>query len=149
MIRVVLHRVRRAVALGFQRLFEQTKKRKKKMEIIRFNREKSALVLIDHQVGTMQLIKNIPSDSSLRNAVLLAKAAKTLDMPIVMTASMEDHPQGPLAAELKQVAPEAYDARVKRLGIVNAWADQNFKAAVEATGRKQLVMAGVTTDRRR
>jgi nicotinamidase-related amidase len=115
-------------------------------EIKRFTRENSALVLIDHQVGTMQLVKNIPSDSSLRNAVLLAKAAKTLDMPIVLTASMEDHPQGPLAAELKQVVPDAYEARIKRSGIVNAWADPNFKAAVEATGRKQLVMAGVTTD---
>jgi nicotinamidase-related amidase len=115
-------------------------------EIKRFTSEATALVLIDHQIGTLQLVKNIPSDSSLRNAVLLAKAAKTLGLPIVLTASMEDHPQGPLAAELKQVVPEAYEARVKRLGIVNAWADPNFKAAVEATGRKQLVMAGVTTD---
>jgi nicotinamidase-related amidase len=111
-----------------------------------FNRETSALVLIDHQIGTMQLVKNIASDASLRNAVLLAKAAKTLGMPIVMTASMEDHLQGPLAPALELVAPEAYKARVKRLGIVNAWADSNFKAAVAATGRKQLVMAGVTTD---
>jgi nicotinamidase-related amidase len=112
----------------------------------RFNRENSALVLIDHQVGTMSLVKNIASDASLRNAVLLAKAAKTLGMPIVMTASMEDHPQGPLAPALQLVAPEAYKTHVKRLGIVNAWADPNFKAAVVATGRKQLVMAGVTTD---
>jgi len=112
----------------------------------RFKRETSALVLIDHQIGTMQLVKNIASDASLRNAVLLAKAAKTLGMPIVMTASMEDHLQGPLSPALQLVAPEAYAARVKRLGIVNAWDDPNFKAAVAATGRKQLVMAGVTTD---
>ena len=111
-----------------------------------FHRETAALVLIDHQIGTMQLVKNIASDAALRNAVLLAKAAKTLGMPIVMTASMEGHIQGPLAPALQQVAPEAYQARVKRLGIVNAWADPNFKAAVAATGRNQLVMAGVTTD---
>jgi nicotinamidase-related amidase len=111
-----------------------------------FNPETTALVLIDYQLGTMQLVKNIASDAALRNAVLLAKAAKTLGMPIVMTASMEDHMQGPLALALQQVAPEAYEARVKRQGIVNAWADANFKAAVEATGRRQLVMAGVTTD---
>jgi|SRR5664279_5018951 len=111
-----------------------------------FKRESAALILIDHQIGTMQLVKNIASDAALRNAVLLAKAAQTLRMPIVMTASMEDHIQGPLAPSLQQVAPEAYQARVKRLGIVNAWADPNFKAAVAATGRKQLVMAGVTTD---
>ena len=111
-----------------------------------FTRDTSALVLIDHQIGTLQLIKNIASDAALRNAVVLAKAAKTLGMPIVMTASMEDHVQGPLAPALKLVAPEAYEVHVKRLGIVNAWADPNFKAAVVATGRKQLVMAGVTTD---
>jgi nicotinamidase-related amidase len=113
---------------------------------IRFKRETSALVLIDHQIGTMQLVKNIHADAALRNAVILAKAAKTLGMPIVMTASMEDHLQGPLAPALEVVAPEAYKARVKRLGIVNAWADPSFRAAVKATGRKQLVMAGVTTD---
>jgi nicotinamidase-related amidase len=111
-----------------------------------FDRATSALILIDHQIGTLQLVKNIASDAALRNAVLLAKAATTLGMPIVMTASMEDQVQGPLAPALRQVAPEAYDARVKRLGIVNAWADPNFKAAVEATGRRRLVMAGVTTD---
>jgi len=54
--------------------------------------------------------------------------------------------QGPLAPALQQVAPEAHKARVKRLGIVNAWDDPNFKAGVAATGRKQLIMAGVTTD---
>jgi nicotinamidase-related amidase len=86
------------------------------------------------------------SDAALRNAVLLAKAAKTLGMPIVMMASMEDHVQGPLAPALQQVARDAYAARIKRLGIVNAWADPDFKAAVVATGRRQLVMAGVTTD---
>jgi nicotinamidase-related amidase len=91
-------------------------------------------------------VRNIASDSSLRNAVLLAKAAMTLTMPIVMTASMEDHLQGPLAPALKMVAPEAYKVHVKRLGIVNAWADSNFKLAVAATGRKDLIMAGVTTD---
>src|SRR5277367_3883902 len=107
---------------------------------------RSFLVLIDHQIGTMQLVKNIASDASLRNAVLLAKAAKTLGMPIVMTGSMEDHLQGPLAPALQQVAPEAFAAHVKRLGIVNAWPDPNFKVAVAATSRKQLVMAGVTTD---
>ena len=92
-----------------------------------FTRDTAALVLIDHQIGTMQLVKNIASDLSLRNAVLLAKAAKTLGMPIVITASMEDHLQGPLAPALQQVAPEACAARVKRMGIVDAWADPNFK----------------------
>jgi nicotinamidase-related amidase len=57
-----------------------------------FTRDTSALVLIDHQIGTLQLIKNIASDAALRNAVVLAKAAKTVGMRIVMTASMEERP---------------------------------------------------------
>ena len=42
--------------------------------------------------------------------------------------------------------PDEYTRRVKRAGTVNAWDDPNFVAAVEDTGRKNLVMAGVTTD---
>lgn len=106
----------------------------------------TALVLIDYQVGTLQLIRTVASDQSLRNAVMLAKAAKALDMPVVLTSSQEDHIQGPLAPALQHVLPEAYESRVKRAGIVNAWADPHFKAAVEATGRKNLIMGGVTTD---
>ena len=111
-----------------------------------FKPETSALVLIDHQVGTTQLIKNIMPDTAIRNAVLLGKAALAYKMPIVMTSSQEDHQQGPLHPALQQAMPEAYKARVKRVGIVNAWTDPNFVKAIEKTGRRQLIMAAVTTD---
>jgi nicotinamidase-related amidase len=111
-----------------------------------FTPENSALVLVDYQVGTLQLIRSNSSDQSLRNAVMLAKAAKAYGMPIVLTTSQEDHIQGPLAPALQHISPEAYKNRVKRAGIVNAWADPTFSAAVEATGRKKLIMGGVTTD---
>jgi nicotinamidase-related amidase len=54
--------------------------------------------------------------------------------------------QGPLLPELADIVPDAFAARIKRTGIVNAWDDKNFFTAVEKTGRKNLVMAGVTTD---
>jgi len=108
--------------------------------------ENSALVLIDHQVGTLTFVHNMSSEVSLRNAVMLAKAAKAYGMPVVLTTSQEDHVQGPTAPALQQALPEAYKNRVKRIGIVNAWADPNFSAAVRATGRKKLIMAAVTTD---
>src|SRR6202047_3861996 len=111
-----------------------------------FTPENSALVLVDYQVGTLQLIRNNSSDQSLRNAVMLAKAAKAYGMPIVLTTSQEDHIQGAPAPALQHISPEAYKNRVKRVGIVNAWSDPNFSAAVEATGRKKLIMGGVTTD---
>lgn len=111
-----------------------------------FRPETSALVLIDHQVGTMQLIKTLDTDIVRRNTIALAKAAKILDLPVVLTSSQEDRIQQPLMRELAELLPEAYAKRVKRAGIVNAWDDPNFVKAIEATGRKQLIMGGVTTD---
>ena len=111
-----------------------------------FTPENCALVLIDHQVGTLQFVHTMSSETSLKNAITLAKAAKAYGMPIVMTTSQEDHAQGPTAPALQEALPDAYRNRVKRTGIVNAWADPNFSAAVRATGRKKLIMAAVTTD---
>lgn len=106
----------------------------------------TALVLIDHQVGTMQLIKNIDVAHVKRMTLALAKVAKIFGMPVVLTSSMENAPQGPLMPELQGILPDEYKNRVQRAGIVNAWNDPAFKKAVEATGRKNLIMAGVTTD---
>lgn len=111
-----------------------------------FTSQNTALLLIDHQVGTMQLIKNIPMEDAKRNAVALAKMAQIFDMPVVMTSSQEDRVQGPLIPELEALHPKAFANRIKRPGVVNAWAYAPFKDAVEATGRKNLIMAGVTTD---
>lgn len=111
-----------------------------------FTPENSALLLIDHQVGTMRLIKNIDVAQARRMTLALAKAANILDIPTVLTSSQEDRAQGPLMPELQEIMPGAFGKRVKREGVVNAWADADFKAAVEATGRKNLIMAGVTTD---
>ena len=111
-----------------------------------FSSTDSALLLIDHQIGTMKLIKNIPLDMVKRNTLALAKTAKILGVPVVLTSSQEQYVQGPLLPELERVLPEAFAARIRRAGIVNAWNDPNFKKAVEATGRRNLIMAGVTTD---
>ena len=111
-----------------------------------FTPENSAMLLIDHQIGTMQLIKNIDVEQAKRMSLALAKTASILGIPAVLTSSQEDRLQGPLLPELQEILPDAFKARVKRAGIVNAWTDPNFKAAVEATGRKNLIMAGVTTD---
>lgn len=110
-----------------------------------FQPEDTALVLIDHQIGTMQLIKNIPLDTVKRHTLALAQTAKILNLPVVLTSSEEENMQGVLLPELQEIVPEAFAARVKRAGIVNAWNDPNFKNAVAATGRKNLIMAGVTT----
>lgn len=106
----------------------------------------TSLLLIDHQVGTMKLIKNLPLERVKANTLALAKTAKVFNLPTVLTSSQETMFQGRLLPELEQLLPAEYAARVKRAGIVNAWDDPAFVAAVKATGRKNLIMAGVTTD---
>ncbi len=105
-----------------------------------------AVLLIDHQVGTMSWVKSIPLEELKRNALMLAKTAKVLELPVVLTSSMEDHAQGPLMEELATVLPDAFQSRIKRIGIVNAMDDPAFAAAVGATGRRTVIVAGVTND---
>lgn len=112
----------------------------------RFTGDNAALLLIDHQVGTMSWVHSIPFEEMKRNALMLAKTARILKMPVVLTSSMEEYAQGPLLPELETILPAEFAARIKRVGIVNAMDDENFAAAVKTTGRKKLVIAGVTND---
>ncbi|WP_253196693.1 hypothetical protein [Burkholderia cenocepacia] len=65
------------------------------MKVGRFTADNAALLLIDHQVGTMQLIKNIDQQLAANQSIALAKMAKILDLPVVITSSQEDRAQGP------------------------------------------------------
>lgn len=116
------------------------------MSFNRFTANDTAILLIDHQVGTMGWVKSISFDAMKRNAVMLAETARILNIPTVLTSSMEEYAQGPLLAELQKSLPTAFEQRIKRMGIVNAMDDANFAAAVKATGRKKLIVAGVTND---
>ena len=112
----------------------------------RFSAANAAMLLIDHQVGTLSWCRNIPQELIKNNTRALARAAKALEMPLVLTSSMEEHAQGPLLPDLEAIAPEEYARRVQRFGIVNCWDDPAYKAAVLATGRPNLIMAGLTND---
>lgn len=111
-----------------------------------FTPENAAMLLIDHQAGTMSWTHSHDLEAVKKNAVQLAKIATAVDMPLVLTSSMEDNIQGPLLPELEAAAPEAFADRVKRAGIVNAMHDENFANAVRATGRKKVIVAGITTE---
>ena len=112
----------------------------------RFTPSTSALVLIDHQFGTLQLVKTLDIERVKRHTLALARAASILKMPVVLTSSMEEYIQGPLLPEFAKLLPDAFANRIKRAGIVNAWDDASFRAAIAATGRRQLIMGGITTD---
>jgi nicotinamidase-related amidase len=116
------------------------------MSVTLFDAENTAVLLIDHQVGTMGWARSAPFDGMKARALALAKAAKALDLPLILTTSMEDHAQGPLLPEFAEIAPEEYANRIQRQGVVNALDDPAFAAAVRAAGKRNLVIAGVTND---
>ncbi|NOD86688.1 isochorismatase family protein [Ruegeria sp. HKCCD6119] len=108
--------------------------------------DNAAIVLIDHQVGTMNWAKSVDRDLIEANTRALARTAAALGMPLVLTSSMEDNMQGPLMPALEEIAPDAFAARIKRPGVVNCWDDSAFAAACRNTGRRYFIMAGITTD---
>ena len=111
-----------------------------------FTPDNAAMLLIDHQVGTMGWTHSHDLNLVKQNALKLARIAKAVGIPVVLTSSMEDHAQGPLLPELEQILPGAFAARIKRPGIVNAMHHEGFNQAVKATGRKKLIVAGITTE---
>ena len=115
---------------------------------LRFNIADTAVILIDHQVGTNTWASTTPLQLLQRNVIVLAKFAKGTGMPVVLTSSQETNinVQGPLMPELQEIQPEAFAARIQRKGVVNAWDDEDFANACRKTGKRNFVMAGVTTD---
>lgn len=111
-----------------------------------FDSQNAMILLIDHQVGTMGWVGSISFDEMKKHALMLAKTAKAIGMPVILTSSMEEHAQGPLLPELKEILPAEFENRILRSGIVNAMADPAFAQAVSATGRKKVIVAGVTND---
>lgn len=111
-----------------------------------FHIEDSVILLVDHQVGTIKLAASTPYDEIVRNTRALARTAVETGMPLVLSSSQEDHFQGPLLEDLQKIAPTAYEERVKRPGVVDAWLYEPFRKAVERTRRKKLIMAGLTND---
>jgi nicotinamidase-related amidase len=110
----------------------------------RFAANDAALVLIDHQSGIMQLVHDYSPAEFRNNVIGLAKLGKVFKLPTVLTTSLEDRPNGPLIPEVLSLFPGA--PLIRRHGPISAWDDPQFVAAIEKTGRKNLIMAGVTID---
>jgi nicotinamidase-related amidase len=108
-----------------------------------FDTSDVAILLLDHQAGLFQTVKDISITELRSNTVMLAKLATLLKIPVITTASEPGGPNGPLMPEIHQHAPHA--VYVPRKGEVNAWDNEDFVKAVRATGKKTLIMAGVWT----
>ncbi|NUA26593.1 isochorismate family cysteine hydrolase YcaC [Cupriavidus basilensis] len=110
----------------------------------RLDKSQAAVLLVDHQAGLLSLVRDIEPDKFKNNVLALADLAKYFNLPTILTTSFEDGPNGPLVQELKQTFPDA--PYIARPGQINAWDNEDFTKAVKATGRKQLIIAGVVTE---
>jgi len=111
----------------------------------RLDKDNAAVLLVDHQTGLISgLVRDYGVDEFKNNVLALARTAKFFNLPVILTTSFENGPNGPLMQELVDMFPDA--PVISRPGQINAWDNEDFVAAVEATGKKQLIIAGVVTD---
>lgn len=110
----------------------------------RLDKQSAAVLLVDHQTGLLSLVRDIEPDTFVNNVLALADLARYFELPTLLTTSFENGPNGPLLPELKERFPDA--PYIARPGQINAWDNEEFVAAVKATGRQQLIIAGVVTE---
>mgnify|MGYP001090157532 FL=1 len=110
----------------------------------RLDKDKAAVLLVDHQAGLSSLVRDFGPDSFRNNVLALADIAQYFKLPSILTTSFEDGPNGPLMPELFEKLPNA--PFIPRPGQINAWDNEDFVKAVKATGRKQLIIAGIVTE---
>lgn len=110
----------------------------------RLDKDQAAVLLVDHQTGLLSLVRDIDPDKFKNNVLALANLARYFKLPTILTTSFEDGPNGPLVPELKATFPDA--PFIPRPGQINAWDNEDFVKAIKATGKKQLIIAGVVTE---
>ncbi|QYO61999.1 isochorismate family cysteine hydrolase YcaC [Leptolyngbya sp. 7M] len=110
----------------------------------RLDKNNAAVLLVDHQTGLLSLVKDFGATDFKNNVLALASTAKFFNLPTILTTSFEQGPNGPMLPEIKQLFPDA--PYIARPGQINAWDNQDFVKVVEATGKKQLIIAGIVTD---
>jgi nicotinamidase-related amidase len=105
--------------------------------------ENAALVLVDHQVGLMTGVRDYSTGELKHNVVALARAARVLKLPIVATTTARDSMWGPTFPELVEALA---GIEIIDRSSVNAFDDARVAKAIEATGRKKLIFAGISLE---
>src|ERR1700761_3184474 len=105
--------------------------------------ENAALILVDHQVGLMTGVRDYSTGELKHNVVALAKAARALKLPIVATTTARDSMWGPTFPELVEALA---GIEIIDRSSVNAYDDDRVTRAIEATGRKKLIFAGISLE---
>lgn len=110
----------------------------------RWTPDNCVFLFIDHQSGLMNLVNDTPAVEYKNLVIGMAELAALHDIPSILTTSAADGPNGPKLPEVVALLPDA--PMISRPGQINAWSNEEFVRAIEATGRKKLVMSGITTD---
>ena len=110
----------------------------------RLDKNDAAVLLVDHQAGLISLVQDYSPNEFKNDVLALASVAKFFKLPTILTTSFEDGPNGPIVPELKAMFADA--PYIPRPGQINAWDNADFVKAIKATGRRQLIIAGVVTD---
>ncbi|KKJ06301.1 MULTISPECIES: isochorismatase family protein [Burkholderia] len=105
--------------------------------------DNAAVVLVDHQIGLMTGVRDYSTGELKHNVVALARAARALELPIVVTTTARDSMWGPTFPELVEALP---GIEIIDRSTVNAYDDARVAQAIEATGRKKLIFAGVSLE---
>ena len=108
----------------------------------RLTRDNALLLLVDHQIGLYTGVRDIDVLQLKHNVVGLTRAMLALKVPVVVTTTTEKM-WGPLIPELADVVR---GIRTIERTTVNAWDEKRIVDAVNATGRKQLIVTGISTD---
>jgi nicotinamidase-related amidase len=110
----------------------------------RLTPDNAAILFVDHQTGLSNGVQDQSLPEYMNSVTALAKLARNYGLPAVITTSAEDGTNGPLLPVIRDHLPDA--AMVRRPGEINAWSNEEFVAAVARTGRKKLIVAGVSTE---
>ncbi len=104
--------------------------------------ENSVVLLLDHQLGLLEVVQGADPDDVRENVLALARTARLLDVPVLLSTSRDWGPNGRLLPELERLFPEVEVHR--RPGFINAYRWPAFRQALEATGRRRVVLAALT-----
>ncbi|MCJ1292290.1 hypothetical protein MMC34_003840 [Xylographa carneopallida] len=110
----------------------------------RLNKNDSLLVVLDLQIGLYDLVRDFDPTVYRNNILAHAAIGKLFDLPVVMTTSAQQGPNGPLPKEILEMYPDA--PLILRQGEVDAWDNPDFRAAVQAANKSQIILAGIVTD---
>lgn len=106
--------------------------------------ENSILLIIDHQVGLIPGVRDINPHEYKEKVAALASIAKVFKVPVLLSTSRDTGPNGLLIPEITEILPDV--KIIRRPGIINAYAYEPFRKALEATGRKKVIIAAITLE---